>query len=74
MIPNNSPLCGKGKEIKSSLTDLKKRLKRESEKDGAFICKIKGNKIILKGRGELHLGIVLENMRREGYEMQISSP
>lgn len=32
------------------------------------------NSIALKGRGELHLGILLENMRREGYELEFSSP
>lgn len=36
--------------------------------------KTTGNGIALKGRGELHLGILLENMRREGYELEISAP
>jgi GTP-binding protein len=29
---------------------------------------------VVSGRGELHLGILIENMRREGYEMQVSKP
>ena len=33
-----------------------------------------GNSVALKGRGELHLGILLENMRREGFELEISAP
>ena len=32
------------------------------------------NQINLYGRGELHLGIILENMRREGYEMEVNAP
>jgi GTP-binding protein len=36
--------------------------------------KTTGNALALKGRGELHLGILLENMRREGYELEFSSP
>ena len=33
-----------------------------------------GEKILVSGRGELHLGILIENMRREGFELQVSKP
>jgi GTP-binding protein len=45
------------------------------EQDGALQYEpTDSNQFFLKGRGELHLGIVLENMRREGYEFQTTSP
>lgn len=45
------------------------------EQDGALQFEsTDSNQFFLKGRGELHLGIVLENMRREGYEFQTTSP
>ena len=33
-----------------------------------------GTKVVISGRGDLHLGILIEKMRREGYEMSITPP
>ena len=72
---NNSPLSGKeGKFI--TTRQIRDRLMKEirtnvamrvEETDSADIYKI-------SGRGELHIGILLENMRREGFEMAVSRP
>ena len=72
---NNSPLAGReGKYVTSrQIWDrLQKELQsnvalrvKESEEDGIFE---------VSGRGELHLTILLENMRREGYELAVSKP
>ena len=46
----------------------------ESENDVALKFEIVDNKMILKGRGDLHLGVLLERMRRDGFEMLVSPP
>ena len=75
---NTSPLVGKeGTKITSGA--LKERLIRESENDVAlrlnFGEKGKGDTAIeVQGRGDLHLGVLVERMRREGYEMAITPP
>jgi GTP-binding protein len=75
MIPNNSPFAGQNGAKKMSLFDLRNRLEEEAERDLALIIKSdSGNKIVMMGRGDLHIGILLERMRREGYEFQITSP
>lgn len=57
------------------MNDIVKRLELEAEKDGALtIVKGKKNEVYIYGRGELHLGIILENMRREGYELEVNCP
>ena len=72
---NNSPFAGKNPNTKSSFNEIEQRLTQECEKDVALhMEKTSGNSIALRGRGELHLGILLENMRREGYELEFSAP
>jgi GTP-binding protein len=72
---NNSPFSGtEGKFITS--TKIDERLYREVQKDVSLRVKRIGNgdEWIVSGRGELHLGILIENMRREGYEFQVAKP
>ncbi len=72
---NTSPFAGEEGEYTTS-RNIKERLDRElqndvalrvdpGEGDGAFV---------VSGRGELHLAILMENMRREGFELQVSKP
>jgi len=72
---NDSPFSGKeGKFVTS--TKIDERLYREIQKDVSL--KVErigaGEEWIVSGRGELHLGILIENMRREGYEFQVARP
>ncbi|MFN7836166.1 MAG: translational GTPase TypA [Burkholderiaceae bacterium] len=72
---NTSPLAGReGKFVTSR--QLRDRLDRELKANVALRVKDTGDDTIFEvsGRGELHLTILLENMRREGYEMAVSRP
>jgi GTP-binding protein len=71
---NNSPFSGReGKFVTNS--ELKKRLMRELEVNvGLKIDFSAADQYTVHGRGEMHIAILLENMRREGYEIQVSQP
>ena len=72
---NNSPFAGKeGKFVTS--TKLEDRLFRETQRDVSLKVTKMGahDEWVVAGRGELHLGILIENMRREGYEFQVAKP
>ncbi len=72
---NDSPFAGKeGKFVTS--TKIDERLYREIQKDVSLkVQRIgAGEEWIVSGRGELHLGILIENMRREGFEFQVARP
>ncbi len=72
---NDSPFAGKeGKFVTS--TKLDERLFRETQRDVSLRVEKMGghDEWIVSGRGELHLGILIENMRREGYEFQVAKP
>jgi GTP-binding protein len=74
-LTNNSPFAGKeGKFVTASKID--ERLFKETQKDVSLrVERINSSEAwTVSGRGELHLGILIENMRREGYEFQVSRP
>jgi GTP-binding protein len=72
---NNSPFCGRdGKYVTSR--QIRERLLREVRHNVALRVEDTEDpdKFRVFGRGELHLGVLLENMRREGYELAVSRP
>jgi len=72
---NNSPFAGtEGKFVTSR--QLRKRLYLELEKNVSLKVEDTDSTDVFRvsGRGELHLGILIETMRREGYEFQVSKP
>ncbi|MGD1908892.1 MAG: translational GTPase TypA [Leptolyngbyaceae cyanobacterium] len=72
---NDSPFAGKeGKFVTSR--QIRDRLMRELETNVALRVEETDSpdRFSVSGRGELHLGILIENMRREGYEFQVSQP
>ena len=72
---NNSPFAGlEGKFVTSR--QIRDRLERELETNVALRVEDgeSSDQFIVSGRGELHLGILIENMRREGFEFQVSQP
>ena len=72
---NTSPYSGQTQGARMSFNEIKTRLQRETERDLALRMEIVGaSKILLFGRGELHIGVVLEKMRREGFELMVSCP
>jgi GTP-binding protein len=72
---NTSPFCGKEGQYTTS-RNLKERLDKELETDVALRMVSTGSpdRWIISGRGELHLAILIEKMRREGYELEVSKP
>jgi GTP-binding protein len=75
IIPNDSPFAGKEGDFVTS-TQIRNRLQKELLTDVALhieeLTTETGFKV--SGRGELHLSILIEKMRREGYEFQVSRP
>ncbi|MUL35361.1 translational GTPase TypA [Gloeocapsopsis dulcis] len=72
---NDSPFAGKEGNFVTS-RQLRDRLFRELETNVALRIEETDSpdKFLVSGRGELHLGILIETMRREGYEFQVSQP
>ena len=74
-LVNGSPLAGReGKYVTSR--QIRDRLERELKSNVALRVEFSpdGESFLVSGRGELHLTILLENMRREGYELAVSRP
>jgi GTP-binding protein len=72
---NTSPFLGReGKFVTSR--QIRERLERESIHNVALRVEATSDpdKFVVFGRGELHLGVLIENMRREGYELAVSRP
>lgn len=71
---NDSPFAGKEGKFTTS-RQINERLMKEMETDMALKVELgEGTSWVVAGRGELHLAILLERMRREGYEIQVSRP
>ena len=72
---NNSPFAGQEGDFVTS-RQIRDRLMRELETNVALRVEQgdSAEKFLVSGRGELHLGILIETMRREGYEFQVSQP
>ena len=74
-VPNDSPFAGKEGEFVTS-RHIGDRLQREMLSDIALQVEDLTDRVGFKvsGRGELHLSILIETMRREGYELQVTRP
>ncbi len=70
---NDGPFSGReGKFVTNR--QLRDRLQRELQSNVALEVEDRGEEFVVSGRGLLHLGILLENMRREGYELCVGKP
>lgn len=73
---NDSPLKGNDGD-KLTMAQIRDRLKKESEDDVSLKLDqgaVKSEFVTIHGRGDLHLGILLEKMRREGFELAVTPP
>ena len=71
---NSSPFVGKDGKIVTA-RKIEERLMRETQKDVSLRVEPATNEsFLVSGRGELHLSILIENMRREGFELEVSKP
>ena len=74
ITPNSSPFVGRDGKLLTS-RQIEERLNRELESNLSLrVEKLKGSSFKVSGRGELHLSILLETMRREGFELEVGRP
>lgn len=71
--PNTSPMKGKEGEFTTS-RQIGDRLKKELETNVSLRVEDNGIGFTISGRGELHLSVLIEAMRREGYEFEVGRP
>ncbi|MDP3883075.1 MAG: translational GTPase TypA [Candidatus Staskawiczbacteria bacterium] len=73
-LVNSSPFAGKEGEFSTTM-QIRKRLFKELETDVSLrVAESDKNDWVVSGRGELHLAILIERMRREGFEFSVSRP
>ncbi len=70
---NTSPLAGREGKFSNS-RQVYERLIKELETNISLRLELRDDKFIVSGRGELHLSILIETLRREGYEFQVAKP
>lgn len=71
--PNTSPMKGKEGEFNTS-RQIGDRLKKELETNVSLRVRDDGIGFVVSGRGELHLSVLIETLRREGYEFEVGRP
>lgn len=72
--PNTSPLSGREGEF-TTARQIEERLARELETNLSLrLEKLESGKYKISGKGELHLSVLLETLRREGYEVEVGKP
>jgi GTP-binding protein len=71
--PNTSPFAGQENRFSTS-RQIGARLNKELETNVGLTVEARGTTFLVSGRGEMHLSVLIETMRREGYEMEIGRP
>ena len=71
---NSSPFVGRDGKLLTA-RKIEDRLRRETQRDVSLrVAPATNESFLVSGRGELHLSILIENMRREGFELEVSKP
>jgi GTP-binding protein len=73
LFANTSPFAGKDGKFSNS-RQVYERLVKELETNISMRLAVLEDKFVVSGRGELHLSVLIETMRREGYEFQVEKP